>query len=152
MYSSNNQNIEETDIIESSFEEPLNDAPSTKQKKILLVEDDKALASVYESRLIAEGFETLHVDNGESALAEAVNFRPDLVILDVMMPKISGFDVLDLMRGSEELSNMKVMMLTALGQDKDQERAEKLGVDKYLIKSQVSLEEIIDSIRELLVV
>ena len=67
------------------------------KKKILLVEDDEALANVYRSRLDIEGFETEWVSNGEEALAAATRFRPDLILLDAMMPKISGFDVLDIL-------------------------------------------------------
>ena len=68
------------------------------RKKILLVEDDTALAAVYRSRLELEGFEIREVHNGEDALSATVAFRPDLIVLDAMMPKISGFDVLDILR------------------------------------------------------
>ena len=68
------------------------------KKKILLVEDDTALAAVYKSRLELEGFEIREVNNGEDALSAAIAFKPDLILLDAMMPKISGFDVLDILR------------------------------------------------------
>ena len=64
--------------------------------KILLVEDDEALAQLYTMRLTAEGFDVNHAANGEDALSVAVKYRPDLILLDAMMPKISGFDVLDI--------------------------------------------------------
>ena len=76
------------------------------KKKILLVEDDEALANVYKSRLDIEGFETFWVANGEDALAEATKFKPDLVLLDAMMPKISGFDVLDILRNTASIVAM----------------------------------------------
>ncbi len=117
------------------------------KKKILLVEDDEALANVYKSRLDIEGFETSWVSNGEDALAEATRFKPDLVLLDVMMPKISGFDVLDILRNTPELANIHVIMLTALSQPKDKERAESLGVDEYLVKSQVVIGDVIERVR-----
>lgn len=116
--------------------------------KILLVEDDDALASVYETRLQAEGFDLKRVPNGEDALAAAIEYKPDLVLLDVMMPKVSGFDVLDIMRNTPETANVKVIMLTALSQDSDRERAESLGVDDYLVKSQVVISDVVDKIRE----
>lgn len=119
----------------------------TKGAKILLVEDDDALAGVYEMRLQAEGFTTRRVNNGEDALAAALEFKPALVLLDVMMPKVSGFDVLDIFRNTPETANLKVIMLTALSQDTDKERAEKLGVDDYLVKSQVVIADVIDRIR-----
>lgn len=117
------------------------------KKKILLVEDDEALANVYKSRLDIEGFETEWVPNGEDALAAATRFKPDLVLLDAMMPKISGFDVLDILRNTPETANMHVIMLTALSQPKDKERAESLGVDDYLVKSQVVIGDVIERVR-----
>lgn len=117
------------------------------KKKILLVEDDEALANVYKSRLDIEGFETEWVGNGEDALVSATRFKPDLVLLDAMMPKISGFDVLDILRNTPETANIHVIMLTALSQPKDKERAESLGVDDYLVKSQVVIGDVIDRVR-----
>ena len=115
--------------------------------KILLVEDDEALAQMYIMRLTAEGFQVEHVANGEDALSTAVKFHPDLILLDVMMPKISGFDVLDILRNTPETANMRIIMLTALSQPKDKERAEELGVDDYLVKSQVVIADVIERIK-----
>ena len=120
---------------------------SAKQKKILLVEDDDALANVYLMRLQAEGFDVRRVANGEEALASAINYQPSLVLLDVMMPKVSGFDVLDILRNTPETANVKIIMLTALSQDSDRERAMSLGVDEYLVKSQVVIADVVDRIK-----
>lgn len=117
------------------------------KKKILLVEDDEALANVYRSRLDIEGFDTEWVSNGEDALAAATRFKPDLILLDAMMPKISGFDVLDILRNTPETGSIHVIMLTALSQPKDKERAESLGVDDYLVKSQVVIGDVIERVR-----
>lgn len=117
------------------------------KKKILLVEDDTALAAVYRARLELEGFEVNEVHNGEDALSIALEYKPDLILLDAMMPKISGFDVLDILRNTPETTNMRVIMLTALSQPKDKERAEQLGVDEYLVKSQVVIGDVVDRIR-----
>lgn len=116
-------------------------------KKILLVEDDDGLASVYQTRLEAEGFTTRRVPNGEDALAAAIDFRPDLILLDVMMPKVSGFDVLDILRNTPETANMRIIMLTALSQESDKQRAESLGVDEYLVKSQVVIADVVERIK-----
>lgn len=132
----------------------MNDSPPTPKtesapgKKILLVEDDENLANVYEVRLQAEGFQTKRVANGEDALAAATAFHPDLIVLDVMMPKVSGFDVLDILRNTPETSNMKVIMLTALSEETDKQRAEKLGVDDYLVKSQVVIADVVEKIKK----
>ena len=117
------------------------------QKKILLVEDDDALASVYTTRLDAEGFTVKRVPNGEDALAATLEFKPDLILLDVMMPKVSGFDVLDILRNTPETSNVRVIMLTALSQESDRQRAMDLGVDDYLVKSQVVIADVVDKVK-----
>lgn len=117
-------------------------------KKILLVEDDDNLANVYSARLEVEGFNVKRVVNGEDALAAAVEFKPDLVLLDVMMPKVSGFDVLDILRNTPETANLKVVMLTALSQENDKQRADQLGADDYLVKSQVVIAEVIERIKQ----
>jgi two-component system phosphate regulon response regulator PhoB len=117
------------------------------KKKILLVEDDLALAQVYKSRLELEGFEVAHTKDGEDALKTAVEFKPDLVLLDVMMPKINGFDVLDILRNTPQTKDVHVIMLTALGQDKDMERAAALGADEYLVKSQVVIGDVVSHIK-----
>lgn len=117
------------------------------KKKILLVEDDVALSAVYKSRLELEGFDIREVNNGEDALSAAIDFHPDLILLDAMMPKISGFDVLDILRNTPETGNIKIIMLTALSQPKDKERAEGLGVDDYLVKSQVVIGDVVERIK-----
>lgn len=116
-------------------------------KKILLVEDDDSLANVYLTRLQAEGFDVKRVPNGEDALAGTLQYRPDLILLDIMMPKVSGFDVLDILRNTPEVGNVKIIMLTALSQDSDVERAKKLGVDDYLVKSQVVIADVVSRIK-----
>ncbi len=121
--------------------------PTPSSKKILLVEDDDALASVYITRFQAEGFNTKRVPNGEDALASALEYHPDIILLDVMMPKVSGFDVLDILRNTPETSNVKVVMLTALSQDSDRERAQNLGVDDYLVKSQVVIADVVERVK-----
>ena len=122
-------------------------AANQKPKKILLVEDDDALASVYVTRLQAEGFDVQRVPNGEDALSAALTYRPNLILLDVMMPKVSGFDVLDILRNTPETANMQVIMLTALSQEEDRKRAESLGVDDCLVKSQVVIADVVDRIK-----
>jgi CheY-like chemotaxis protein len=118
--------------------------------KVLLVEDDNNLREIYQARLMAEGYDIVTAQNGEEALVVAKQNKPDLIISDVMMPRISGFEMLDILRNTNELKNTKVIMLTALGQDDDQKRASNLGANKYLVKSQVTLEDIVNAAKELL--
>lgn len=118
--------------------------------KIMLVEDDNNLREIYGARLSAEGYDIVFAQDGEEALALAVKEKPDLIVSDVMMPKISGFDMLDILRNAPETKDTKVIMMTALSQAEDQERAERLGADKYLVKSQVTLEDVVKTIKEVL--
>ncbi len=117
-------------------------------KKILLVEDDDNLAGVYSVRLEAEGFKVARVANGEDALAKAIEYKPDLILLDIMMPKVSGFDVLDILRNTPDTAKTKVIMLTALGQDSDKAKAMQMGADDYLVKSQVVVADVVDTIKQ----
>ncbi len=118
--------------------------------KIMLVEDDNNLREIYEARLLAEGYEIVSAEDGEQALALAVKEKPDLIISDVMMPKISGFDMLDILRSTPETKHTKVIMMTALSQAEDKTRADKLGADRYLVKSQVTLEDVAQVAKEVL--
>lgn len=117
-------------------------------KRILLVEDDDALAGVYLVRLQAEGFDVKRVSDGEQALAAATDYKPDLILLDIMMPKISGFEVLDILRNTPETANVKIIVLTALSQSSDKTRAEELGADDYIVKSQVVITDVIARIKQ----
>jgi CheY-like chemotaxis protein len=118
--------------------------------KIMLVEDDNNLREIYEARLLAEGYQIVSAKDGEEALAMAVKEKPDLIIADVMMPKISGFDMLDILRSTPETRDTKVVMMTALSQAEDKARADKLGADRYLVKSQVTLEDVAKVAHEVL--
>jgi CheY-like chemotaxis protein len=118
--------------------------------KIMLVEDDNNLREIYEARLQAEGYQIVAAKDGEEALVVAKAEKPDLVISDIMMPKISGFEMLDILRNTDGLKDLKVIMLTALGQNDDQQKADRLGADRYLVKSQVTLEDIVKVTHELL--
>ena len=118
--------------------------------KIMVVEDDMSLREIYSIRIVAEGYEVVSAGDGEEALAVAVREKPDLILSDVMMPKISGFDMLDILRSTPETANIKVVMMTALSSDDQRRRGEQLGADRYLVKSQVGIEDVINTIHEVL--
>ncbi|MCB9823255.1 response regulator [Candidatus Nomurabacteria bacterium] len=118
--------------------------------KILLVEDDSNLREIYGARLGAEGHEITSAKDGEEALAVAVKAKPDLIISDVMMPKISGFDMLDILRSTAETKDVKIIMMTALSQDEDRKRGTDLGADRYIVKSQVTLDDVVAIVNEVL--
>jgi len=118
--------------------------------KIMLVEDDKSLREIYGVRLLAEGYDIVSAGDGEQALAVAIKERPALIVTDVMMPKISGFDMLDILRSTTETKNIKVIVMTALGSDEQRIRGESLGADRYLVKSQVGIEDVVRTVHEVL--
>lgn len=118
--------------------------------KVLLVEDDNNLREIFQMRLQAEGYTAVVAADGEEGLVMAMKEKPDLVIADVMMPKLSGFEMIESLRAAPETKDTKVIMMTALGQAEDQARGEKLGVVKYLVKSQVTLEDFARVVKEAL--
>jgi CheY-like chemotaxis protein len=118
--------------------------------KILLVEDDKSLREIYGVRLLAEGYDIVSAGDGEEALAMAIKERPNLIVSDVMMPKISGFDMLDILRSTTETKDIKVIMMTALSSEDQRARGEALGADRYLVKSQVGIEDVVRTVHDVL--
>lgn len=118
--------------------------------KIMVVEDDASLREIYSIRITAEGYDVVSAGDGEEALAMAVREKPDLILSDVMMPKISGFDMLDIIRSTPETAKIKVVMMTALSADDQRQRGERLGADRYLVKSQVGIEDVVSTIHEVL--
>ena len=118
--------------------------------KVMVVEDDASLREIYSIRIAAEGYEIVSAGDGEEALAVAVREKPDLILSDVMMPKISGFDMLDILRSTPETADIKVVMMTALSADDQRQRGERLGANRYLVKSQVGIEDVVNTIHEVL--
>lgn len=118
--------------------------------KVMVVEDDASLREIYSIRITAEGYEVVSAGDGEEALAMAVREKPDLILSDVMMPKISGFDMLDILRSTPETAGIKVIMMTALSADDQRARGERLGAERYLVKSQVGIEDVVNAIHEVL--
>lgn len=116
----------------------------------MLVEDDKSLREIYGVRLLAESYEIISAGDGEEALAMAVKEKPDLILSDVMMPKISGFDMLDILRSTPETKDIKVIMMTALSSEDQRSRGETLGANRYLVKSQVGIEDVVRTVHDVL--
>ncbi|HEY2004080.1 MAG TPA: response regulator [Candidatus Saccharimonadia bacterium] len=123
---------------------------SKSKPKILIVDDDEVLADLYRMRLEMEGFEISVVSDGEHALEGILEFKPDLVLLDLMLPKMSGFDVLKLIRRTPATSKIRVLVFSALGDLDDRKRAAIFGADDYEVKSEISLADMVAKLRELL--
>lgn len=112
--------------------------------KVLVVEDDNNLREIYETSLKAEGYDTSSAADGMEALEIAGRDKPDLIISDVMMPRLSGFEMLEKMRQDQNLKDIPVIMMTALSMAEDKDTAKRLGVVHYLVKSQVTLEDFVN--------
>ncbi|GMQ94992.1 MAG: hypothetical protein BMS9Abin13_102 [Patescibacteria group bacterium] len=110
-------------------------------KKVLIVEDDESISRIYDIKLKKEGVETLIVADGEVVLEKLPEFKPDLILLDLMLPKRDGFWVLEHIRKSPDFKETPVVVLSNLGQESDKEKAEALGVEDYLVKANISIRE-----------
>ncbi len=118
------------------------------KKKILIIEDDQMISSMYRTKLKQENFIVLTATNGAQGLELALNEKPDLVMLDIIMPQLDGFSVLRQLRGNEGTKNTPIIMLTNLGTDEDKEKGQKLGATDYLIKTNLTPAQISEIIKK----
>jgi len=116
--------------------------------KVLLVEDDKFLRTVLEKKLLAEGFEVISAIDGDEALEKIISNKPDLILLDVILPKRSGFLVLENIKEDPELKNVPVLIISNLGQEEDIKKGLSLGAIEYFVKAKISLEDIVKKVKE----
>jgi len=123
-------------------------ANAKSKMKILLVEDDPFLYKVLSQRLSDEGFDVTVSVDGQAAIADVTHFKPALVLLDLILPKKSGFEVLTEIRKNAATAKMPVVVLSNLGQQEDIDQIEKLGVREYLVKADYSLSEMVKKIKE----
>jgi two-component system alkaline phosphatase synthesis response regulator PhoP len=119
-------------------------------KKILLTEDDAFLIKVLGAKLAKAGYEVKTATNGEEALELLKQFNPDLILMDLVMPKKDGFDTLKEIKSNDSLKKIPVIITTNLGQLDDKDRAMKLGAADYLVKSDSSLNAVIEKIKDYL--
>lgn len=115
---------------------------------IILIEDDPLLTKMYEAKFTSEGFRVLIAHNGQEGLELATSESADIVILDIMMPKLSGIDLLEKLRKSKKGKDIPVIILTNLTEKEEREKAIKLGVKEYLIKTNVTPGEIVEKIHK----
>ena len=117
---------------------------------VLVVEDEHFLSDIYEHQLKKEGFQVLVAHNGEEALAFMKKQKPQVILLDLVMPKMNGFEFLEHLSKEPSWKNIPVIVLSNLGQDRDREFCEKLGVRCHLIKIRVSTTEVIEEVKKYL--
>jgi CheY-like chemotaxis protein len=119
-------------------------------KKILIAEDDKFLANAYRLKLTKAGYEVVVAVDGKEALGTLAGFEPDLILLDLVMPKMDGFAVLEQLRKNPAWANIPIIVASNLGQMEDIERAKKLGATDYVLKSDMSMAKFVDKIKSVL--
>jgi DNA-binding response OmpR family regulator len=117
---------------------------------ILLVEDDVFLSGIYQKKFEMEGYKVTAVDNGEKVLPEAKKKSPDIILLDILLPKMDGFTVLSKLKEDDQVKNIPVILLTNLGQKDDVEKGLEMGAADYLIKAHFKPSEVVDKIKEVL--
>jgi DNA-binding response OmpR family regulator len=118
--------------------------------KILLIEDDSFLLSMYASKFEMENFEVFVANDGEKGLRLAAKELPDIILLDIILPKMDGFEVLRRLREDENLKNIPVILLTNLSQREDIEKGLDLRAQDYLIKAHFTPAEVVEKVRETL--
>ncbi len=119
-------------------------------KKILLIEDESALQKAFGELLKQEGYETFSALDGESGLRLAKAKKPDLILLDLVLPKLHGFEVLKGLKADPETKDIPVIVLTNLEEAKEVEKAIELGATTYLVKAQYTLEEVVEKVKKAL--
>lgn len=118
--------------------------------KILVAEDDRFLASAYKTKLGKMGFEVKMAGDGVEALEALNNFTPDVIMLDLIMPRMDGFTTLEKIKSDPKWAKVPVIIASNLGQKEDMDRAAKLGAVSYLVKSDLAIEELVNKIKSVL--
>jgi DNA-binding response OmpR family regulator len=118
--------------------------------KVLVAEDDAFLSKAYSAKLKKEDFEVITAANGEEVMGKVKSEKPDIILLDIVMPKKNGFDVLYDLKQEPSTKNIPVVILSNLGQEEDIKRGKDLGADDYLIKSDIAINDVVDKIKQVL--
>ncbi|HXK74540.1 MAG TPA: response regulator [Bacteroidales bacterium] len=118
------------------------------KKKILLVEDELFLSSLLQMKLEEEGFYVERAKDGEEAKQILDNYVPDLILLDLILPKKNGFELLEEIRQDPRLKDLPVIIISMLGQDNDINRGKSLGVIDYIVKARLSIDELVNKVKE----
>jgi len=118
-------------------------------KSILLVEDDPFLVDLYDTKLKSEGFEVEIATKGSEVFKKLMEKKPDLLLLDIVLPDVDGWEILEKIRENENLRDIKIFVLSNLGEKRDIEKARELGVTEYLIKAHYKPSEVVEEIKKI---
>ncbi len=124
--------------------------PSNKKPLIFLAEDDVTLSNMFYTYLTEEGFDVVKATDGEEALNLISETKPSIILLDLMMPKVSGYDVLAAVKKDAVLSKIPVLVFSNLGQQEDVKKAQELGAQDYLIKAELTPDQVVEKIKKYL--
>lgn len=125
--------------------------PETNEKvHVLIVEDDTFLSNIYQTKFNMEGFKVSAAENGEAGLSDVKKKKPDIVLLDILLPKLDGFGVLKGLKEDPEVKDIPVILLTNLGQKDDVQKGLDLGASDYLIKAHFKPSEVVDKVKKVL--
>lgn len=119
------------------------------KKKLLWVEDDKLIGTILAKKLVSSGFDLVHANNGEEALNSLKTKRPDVIVVDLLLPGMSGFEILQKIKIDDSLRAVPKMVLSNLSKASDIDKARILGADKFLVKASTSLDQIVAEIKDL---
>jgi CheY-like chemotaxis protein len=114
---------------------------------ILVAEDDSLYAKVYQNKLSKEGYDVVLAVNGKEAVQKASELKPNLILMDLIMPEMDGFTALEKIKGDPDTKGLKVLVMSNLGQDSDIKRAKDLGAEEYFIKANISIQELVEKIK-----
>ncbi len=115
-------------------------------KKIIIVEDEEILRNLLQKKLLAEGYEVDIAEDGEVGLLKIKENKPDLILLDIIMPKMGGFEMLEELQKDESLLDIPVIVVSNSGQPVEIDRAQKLGVKDWLVKTEFDPQEVIEKV------
>ncbi len=118
--------------------------------KILLVEDDPLILKIFTTRLNADGYTVITAENGQEGLDKAFGEKPDVIVLDIMMPKVDGFGVLEKLRNSEPTQQIPILVYSNLWQEEEVARAKQMGATEFIVKANISPTEMVNKIKQYL--
>lgn len=121
-----------------------------KKTKVLIIEDEEMLVNMYISKFTKEGYQAEKASNGRIGLEQAKTIKPDIILLDIMMPEMDGFMVLKDLKADSTTKSIPVIMLTNLGQEEDIEKGNKLGATDYLVKANLTPAQVVEKVKEIL--
>ena len=121
-----------------------------KKALVILIEDEEMLSNMYETKFVKEGYQIKKALDGETGLKLSQEEKPDLILLDIIMPKLDGFSVLRKLKEDPKTKDIPVVLLTNLGQDEDVKKGTKLGAVGYLVKANLTPTQVVDKVREYL--